>query len=116
VTNAIPVYDLPDGSQDLGDHFISVEAVNNGDRAVTITGWGIRLPGDRRVVVTRPVNWSTPLPHRLEPGSAPAAFRMPADELRRLERDQGIPYDAMKPYVTLADGTEIAADRSVPLA
>jgi hypothetical protein len=41
---------------------------------------------------------------------------MPAEELRRLERDEHISYEAMRPYVTLADGTEVLADRSVPLA
>jgi hypothetical protein len=116
VINAIPVYDLPDGAQEPGEHFVSVEAVNTGDEAVTITGWGVKLPGDRRIVVTRPVNWATPLPHRLEPGNAPTRFVMPADELRQVAREQAIPYDAMRPYVTLANGTDVSADRSVPLA
>lgn len=116
VTNAIPVYDLPDGTQEPGEHFVSVEAVNTGDQAVTITAWGVKLPGDRRMVVTRPANWATPLPHRLEPGSAPARFVIPADELRQVERKQAIAYDAMRPYVTLANGTDVPADRSVPLA
>ena len=116
VTNAIPVYDLADGTQEPGEHFVSVEAVNTGDEAVTITGWGVKLPGDRRMVVTRPANWATPLPHRLEPGSAPARFVVLADELRQVEREHAVAYDAMRPYVTLANGTDVTADRSVPLA
>lgn len=116
VTNAIPVYDLADGTQEPGEHFVSVEAVNTGDEAVTITGWGVKLPGDRRMVVTRPANWATPLPHRLEPGNAPARFVILADELRQVAREHAVAYDAMRPYVTLADGTDVPADKSVPLA
>jgi hypothetical protein len=116
VSNSIPVYDLPDGSQDLGDHFVSVEAVNTGDQPIAITSWGIELPGDRRMFVTRGENWATPLPHVLAPGAPPARFLIRADELRRVEREQRIPYTQMLPYVGLADGTVVRADRSVPLA
>ncbi|MET9372262.1 hypothetical protein ABZY00_31100 [Streptomyces griseoflavus] len=116
VSNSIPVYDLPDGSQDLGDHFVSVEAVNTGDQPIAITSWGIELPGDRRMFVTRGENWATPLPHVLAPGAPPARFLIRADELRRVEREQRIPYTQMRPYVGLADGTVVRADRSVPLA
>ncbi|GHD52059.1 hypothetical protein GCM10010335_64000 [Streptomyces galbus] len=42
VSYSIPVYDLPDGSQDLGDDFVSVEAVNTGDQPIAITSWGYR--------------------------------------------------------------------------
>ena len=116
VSNSIPVYDLPDGSQDLGDHFVSVEAVNTGDQPIAITSWGIELPGDRRMFVTRGENWATPLPHVLAPGAPPARFLIRADELRRVEREQRIPYTQMRPYVGLADGTVVRAGRSVPLA
>jgi hypothetical protein len=116
VSNSIPVYDLPDGSQDLGDHFVSVEAVNTGDQPIAITSWGIELPGDRRMFVTRGENWATPIPHVLAPGAPPARFLIRADELRRVEREQRIPYMQMRPYVGLADGTVVRADRSVPLA
>ncbi|AYN43325.1 hypothetical protein D9753_35725 [Streptomyces dangxiongensis] len=67
VSNSIPVYDLPDGSQDLGDHFVSVEAVDAGDQPIAITSWGIELPGDRRMFVTRGENWATPAPPRACP-------------------------------------------------
>ncbi|MER5974525.1 hypothetical protein ABT112_33295 [Streptomyces sp. NPDC002055] len=116
VSNSIPVYDLPDGSQDLGDHFVSVEAVNSGDQPISITSWGIELPGDWRMFVTRGENWATPLPHVLAPGAPPARFLIRADELRRVEREQRIPYTRMRPYVGLADGTVVHADRGVPLA
>ncbi|WP_157968744.1 hypothetical protein [Streptomyces geranii] len=115
VSNSIPVYDLPDGSQNLGDHFVSVEAVNTGDQPIAITSWGIELPGDRRMFVTRGENWATPLPHVLTPGAPPARFLIRADELRRVEREQHIPYAQMRPYVGLADGAVVHADRSVPL-
>lgn len=116
VSNSIPVYDLPGDSQDLGDHFVSVEAVNTGDQPIAITSWGIELPGDRRMFVTRGENWATPLPHVLTPGAPPARFLIRADELRRVEREQRIPYTQMRPYVGMADGTVVHADRSVPLA
>ncbi|MFI1488034.1 hypothetical protein [Streptomyces sp. NPDC020747] len=116
VSNSIPVYDLPNGSQDLGDHFVSVEAVNTGDQPIAITSWGIELPGDRHMFVTRGENWATPLPHVLAPGAPPARLLIRADELRRVEREQRIPYTQMRPYVKLADGTVVHADRTVPLA
>ncbi len=88
VSNSIPVYDLPDGSQDLGDHFVSVEAVNTGGQPIAITSWGIELPGDRRMFVTRGENWATPLPHVLAPGAPPARFLIRADELQRVEQNR----------------------------
>lgn len=78
VSNSIPVYDLPGGSQELGDHFVSVEAVNTGDQPIAITSWGIELPDDRRMFVTRSENWATPLPHVLAPGAPPARFPDPS--------------------------------------
>ncbi|WP_415962031.1 hypothetical protein [Streptomyces sp. 021-4] len=116
VINMIPTYEQPDGSSTLGDHFVGVTAANTGGRPATVTGWGVKLPGNRRMVLTKPVHWSTSLPHQLTPGGAPAHFVVQADELRHLERTQGIPYKAMRPYITLADGTEILGDQSVPLA
>lgn len=116
VTNMIPAYGLPDGSRTLGDHFVGVEAANTGGRPATITGWGVKFPGDRRMVLTTPVNWSTSLPHQLTPGGPPAHFVVPADELRHVHRTAGIPYRKMRPYIALADGTELFGDQSVPLA
>ncbi|MFJ4014457.1 hypothetical protein [Streptomyces sp. NPDC090026] len=116
VTNMIPTYKQPDGSSTPGDHFVGATVANTGGRPAAITGWGVRLPGNRRMVITMPPHWSTPLPHQLTPGGAPAHLVVPADELRHLERTQGIPYTAMRPYITLADGTEILGDQSVPLA
>ncbi len=115
VTNMMPTYDLPNGERRVGERFVAVEAANTGDRVVTITGWGVKLPGDRRMVVTRPPDWATPVPHRLEPGSDATRFLVPADELYRL-REQGIPFRRMRAYVMLADGVEVEADRGVPLA
>jgi hypothetical protein len=68
------------------------------------------------MVVTRPVNWATPLPHQLMPGALPPRLIMPAEDLRQIERDERIAYEDMRPFVTLADGTEVLADSSVPLA
>ncbi|MGW1030294.1 hypothetical protein ACWD4J_42755 [Streptomyces sp. NPDC002577] len=47
---------------------------------------------------------------------APTALLVRADELRQVEGEQRIPYTQMLPYVGLADGTVVHADRSVPLA
>lgn len=115
VTTAFPTYDLPNGESDIGDRFVLVKAVNIGDRTVTITGWGVQLPGDRRVVVMHPENWSTPLPHRLEPGSAPTQFPISADYLYNISRAQRIPFEQMRAYVTLGDDTDVHADYGVPL-
>lgn len=115
VTTAFPTYDLPNGESAIGDHFVLVKAINTGDRAVTITGWGVQLPGDRRVVVIHPENWSTPLPHRLEPGSAPTQFPISADYLYGIGREQRVPFEQMRAYVTLADDTDVHAEYGVPL-
>jgi hypothetical protein len=112
----MPTYDTPGSGQRVGDWFVAVEAVNTGDRPVTITGWGVQVPGDRRVVVTRPENWASALPHRLEPRADVARSLMPADELYRLHREEAIPFKKMRPYITLAGGTDLKADRSVPLS
>jgi hypothetical protein len=116
VANTFPVYDLPDGSQRIGDHHVSVSAVNTGDQPVAITSWGIKLPGDRRMVVTRPLPWATRLPHELRPGAPPAELPMPAEDIRNVARKNAISYDDMWPYVALADGTEVLAGTSVPLS
>lgn len=62
--------------------------------------------GDREVRVGR----------RVQGGAPPARFVVRAGELRQLEREQNIPYTQMCPYVELAGGTVVRADRSVPLA
>ncbi|MPZ84256.1 MAG: hypothetical protein GEV28_29180 [Actinophytocola sp.] len=90
--------------------------MNTGEQAITITGWGIELPDGRGVFVTRPPNWATRLPHELRPGAAPARLLIPADDLRRINQDDNIAFDDMRPYIDLADGTNVYADRPVPLA
>jgi hypothetical protein len=72
---------------------------NTGDQPIAITSWGIELPGDRRMFVTRGENWATSLPHVLAPGAPPARFLVRVDELRRVEREQSIPYPQMRTYV-----------------
>lgn len=116
VTNMIPTFPSFDGRQQPGDHFVGVEVANIGDRTVAVTGWGIKLPDDRSIVVLRPPDWATPLPHELRPGAPPARFVIPAQELRELHRVEGVPYSGMRPYVSLADGTKVWSDRAVPLA
>lgn len=116
VENGFPAYATLSGGQRIGDHVVLINAVNTGDRAVTITGWGVKLPGDVRLVLPDPLPGSTPLPHRLEPGSEPARFLLPGDEMFRIQRERAIPFKRMTPYVTLADGTDVLANRAVPLA
>jgi len=116
VSNSIPVYDLPDGSRDLGDHFVSVEAYNAGDRLVTVTGWGIELPGDRSLAVFPYVNWATRLPHELRPGAEATRHLVAAEELRRVAAEEQIDFKDMRPYVCLADGRKVYADKHVLLA
>lgn len=116
VANCIPVYDLPDGSTDLGEHFIGVTVLNGESAPVRVMGWGLLLPGNRRMVVTRPqTNFEPRLPHWVDPGDQ-AQWFLDADEVRRQQATLGCKFDDMIAYVSLADGRELKAPGGVPLA
>jgi hypothetical protein len=53
----------------VGEQHVNVSACNSGRSPVTVKGWGLRLPGGGTMISTNPVPWSSPMPHRLEPGA-----------------------------------------------
>jgi hypothetical protein len=116
VTNYWPVFTQPDGSQEMGDHFVAVTLRNGSERAVRATGFGLRLPGDRTMFVsTQTTPWVPSMPHWVQPGDE-ATWLFDGDELRRSAREYNVPFEDMTAYVSLADGREIRAAAGVPLA
>ncbi len=106
-------FTYPDGS--VGDHLISVTAINRGAAPVTVTGWGIRM-GDTKENANQlvAIPHATALPHRLENG-ADANFFMVAEAMRQAHRDRHLSYSKMRPWVRLATGQQIFANRGLPL-
>lgn len=117
--NEIPVYDLPDGSRDTGDHFVAIYVHNAGGASVHVLNYGVSVGGrksGKNLFVTDPPSWATRLPASVEPGGEPVRLLVPADELRRLHEAGGISYRQMLPWVELGDGRRVYANRPVPLA
>jgi hypothetical protein len=111
--NSFPVFDEPGGRRDLGDHHVEVKAYNGGRAPVTLTAWGLQLPGGR-TAISRGTAWSSPMPHRLEPG-AEAGWHMSADEVRAVCAEQGVTFRQVHGFVTLAGGERVRARKPVPL-
>jgi len=106
--NSWPIY-----GDELGDAMVAVTARNSGTSAVTITSWGIDVGGENAVMF-RPINFSTPLPHRLEPG-AEATFHMPSDNLYERQAASKVPFAKMRPWVRLATGKTVFSRKGLPL-
>lgn len=51
VAYAMPLFDMPDGSQEFGEDLVSVTVRNSTGQAVKVNGWGVHLPGGRNLVV-----------------------------------------------------------------
>jgi len=110
-TAAYPTY----GDQ-VGDLHVNVNASNSGRSPVTVKGWGLRLPDGRTMITTSPLSWSSPIPHRLEPG-ADGSWFMPAHEIARFSAVHGVRQQDLIAYVNLADGRTINAKaRGIGLA
>ena len=110
-------YELPSGGLKMAQ-FVTVKAYNVGDRPVTITEWGVKLPGGsgNRASFTSPKSLQTQIPCRLEPGDVPARFFILADDVSRLQQHHpDVPYERMTGYVQLADDTRVYAGSGVPM-
>jgi hypothetical protein len=113
--SSFPVFDQADGSQDLGDHMVSVTIANTSDTRVSVKSWGISCGGGKNLFVTKPIRWDPPLPRWLEPGED-FSVHISAADVRRIHVDENIAYDEMVPWVTTGDGRTFRASRGVPLA
>ena len=103
VNNAFPTY-----GRDIGEHHVGINAANTGRAPVTVAGMGIELPSRENMLIIEPTAFSTPLPHRLEPGSS-ADFYILADQVRKIARERGYSPGQLRPWVSLADGSKVFA-------
>lgn len=106
------------GDGSVSDWLICVTAANVGAAPVTVNGWGFALPGKRGAVrQTRPLTGSTPLPHRLEPGTSMSLFMQPAQLHGTLaEQDPPVAGRKVRAFVALGTGQEARAKRrGVPM-
>ncbi len=115
-SNHFPLFDHADGSGEAGDHLVAVTVSNGTGRPVKAINWGVRLPGNRNLVVLGPTtSWEPSLPHWIQPGDE-ATWYLRADDVRRQAQEHGCAFRDMRGYVCLADGREVAASVGLPLA
>lgn len=107
---------FPTYGDHAGEPHVNVSARNTGRSPVTVKGWGLRLPDGRSMVVPNPAPWSSPLPHRLEPG-ADGSWYVPTAEVARFCAEDGTRQQDVIAFVILADGRTISAkERGIGLA
>ena len=100
----------------VGEPHVNVSARNSGRSPVTVNGWGLRLPDGGTMVSSNPVPWSSPVPHRLEPG-ADGSWFLPTHEIARFCAEHGVRQQDMIAFVNLADGRTISAkERGIGMA
>jgi hypothetical protein len=102
--------DFPVAGQDIGDLHVGINAANTGRAPITVTGTGIELPSKENLITPGLPGFSTPLPHRLEPGSS-AAWHIPADQVWQVCRERGYSPSQLRPWIRLADDTKVYANR-----
>ena len=68
------------------------------------------MPDGRNMISFNPASWSTPLPHRLEPG-ADGSWYVPTSEVAGFCAKHGIRQQDVIAFVDLADGRTINAKR-----
>lgn len=96
------------------EHYVAVEARNLGSSAVEVVRWGIALPRRRNMWMTNSLPISARLPYRLEPGAS-TTFYVEGDAVREAQRQHGVPFRGMRPFVELGTGQRVHATRAVPL-
>ena len=101
VANAWAAYD-----EHLGEWCASVEAINTGGVAVTLSGFGYRFPNGANLVPIAQEPGSTPLPHRLEPHTS-ATFLMQAEGILQECAARGVTPSQLKSWVRLQTGKTI---------
>jgi hypothetical protein len=101
---------FPTYGDELGEPHVNVSARNSGRSPVTVKGWGLRLPDGGTMVNFNPAPWSSPLPHRLEPGTD-GSWYMSTREVARFCAKQGVKQQDMIAFVDLADGRTISAKK-----
>lgn len=90
--------------------FVNVTARNTGRGPVTVTSCGLRVPGGGAFHAVRRLEVSTPLPHRLEPGTE-AKWFVERNEILQGCSELGVRYQDLVGFVTLATGNTVLASR-----
>lgn len=118
VSNVIPVYGPRHAPEFRDDDQVALTVINRGGAPVSVLNFGVRIgraSQARNLFVVDPHPMSTPLPAVVEPGGQPVQVTVPVNELRRAERDLGVPFRQMRPWVELGDGRRILSRKPVPL-
>lgn len=98
------------------EQFLNVTARNTGRSPVTVKAWGLQFPDGRTLAFLKPAPWSSPLPHRLEPGAEGDWYALTA-EVARSCAEYRVRQQDMTAFVNLADGrTIIARERGIGMA
>jgi hypothetical protein len=103
--------DFPVAGPDIGDLHVGINAANTGRAPITVTGVGIELPSKENMIVPGLPYFSATLPYRLEQGSS-AAWHIPADQVWRVCKERGYSPSRLRPWVRLADGRKVYANRA----
>lgn len=107
---------FPASGDHPGEPLVNVSARNSGRSPVTVNGWGLRLPDGGAMVSVNPMPWSSPVPHRLDPG-ADGNWLLPTYEVARFCDERGVRQQDMIAFVELADGRTIRAkERGIGMA
>jgi hypothetical protein len=106
VSQALPTYG-PGMGTSVGEPHVCVTAANSGRSPITIKNWGLKLPDGRTLAILgKP--WSAVLPCRLDPG-ADASWYAETKSVTDSCAANGIRYQDLFAYVSLADGRTIKA-------
>jgi hypothetical protein len=106
VSQAMPTYG-PGMGTSVGEPHVCVTAANSGRSPITVKNWGLKL-ADGRTLAMRGTSWSAALPCRLEPG-ADASWYVETKSVTESCAANGIRYQDLLAYVSLADGQTIKA-------
>lgn len=104
-----------DGGVDTDTQYIAVEAANVGRAPVTISGWGIQLPGNAILANVDPAPWLPKLPYRLEAGAS-VTWHLDAATIRREAGARSVSLDVLRGFVQLATGEKVLARDPPPLS
>lgn len=114
----IPVYGPPHAPEFLDDDQVAITVSNRGGAPVAVLNYGVamgrRSNGTNIFVVDRHPSGAQ-LPTVAKPGGEPVTLTVPVDQLRQAQRERGIPFRKMRPWVSLGDGRRVYSRKPVPL-